>query len=69
MTQNTNANDTYKARKLEAHGLIQAIQIGLDFHGARQRRDEESWEHAGDLAHVNEKLKEIADFLGVKPRR
>ena len=68
MTQNTNASDTYQARKLEAHGLIQMIQLALTDHQEAQRLNTKSWGHAGDLAHVNEKLKEIADFLGAEPR-
>ena len=69
MTQNTNANNTYQARKLEAHELIQAIQVALTSHQDAQRRNEESWDHAADLGNVNEKLKEIADFLGAEPRQ
>ena len=61
------ATEAYQRHTEEAQKNLQQISQLLQAHAQHQSSNSASWGHTGDIAHVNELLKEVVDFLTGEP--
>lgn len=63
----SNATENYHARALEAELLIGVLQQALALHKEAQAGEQRNWGFSGDLAEVNQRLRDLVLFLGGDP--
>jgi sugar phosphate isomerase/epimerase len=57
------ANDVYQEKQTAVHRLLAELDRLAEAHGAQQAQRPADWGYVGDLAHVEERLKEVVGFL------
>jgi hypothetical protein len=63
ITRTTTAAEAYDARLVHAREMLRMLDMAIAAHEGRAKRDPKNWGLVGDLAHVDDKLTEIAAFL------
>ena len=57
------ANDVYQEKQTAVARLLVELGQLAQAHGAQQAQRPSDWGYVGDLAHVEERLKEVVGFL------
>ncbi|MBK8987344.1 MAG: hypothetical protein IPM39_14920 [Chloroflexi bacterium] len=57
------ADEVYQEKHTAVRHLIANMVLSVEAHRLKQQADPNDWGYVGDLAHVEERLKEVVGFL------
>lgn len=63
MSEPNVADEVYREKQTAVRGLLDDLGRLLERHGAQQTERPLHWGFVGDMAHVEERLKEVIGFL------